>query len=46
MNKFARILAGIFVAVVGLGLLHGVLNLGWLKPKQALRYRVGFLPVT
>ncbi len=46
MNKFARILAGIFVAVLGLGLVHGILNLGLLKPKQELRYRVGFLPVT
>ncbi len=46
MNKFARILTGMFVAVVGLGLLHGVLNLGWMKPRQEQRYRVGFLPVT
>ncbi len=46
MNKFARILAGVFAAVLTLGLLHGFLNLGWGKPREELRYRVGFLPVT
>ncbi len=46
MNKFARIFAGIFAAVVGLGLLHGILNLGWGTPRPEERYRVSFLPVT
>ncbi|HXU30818.1 MAG TPA: ABC transporter substrate-binding protein, partial [Thermoanaerobaculia bacterium] len=46
MNKFARILAGIFVVVLGLGLIHGIFNLGWLKHRQEQRYKVGFLPVT
>lgn len=46
MNRFARILAGIFAAVVGLGILHGALNLGWFKPRNEHRYRLSFLPVT
>lgn len=46
MSKFARILAAIFAAVVGLGLLHGILNLGWGKPRAEERFRVSFLPVT
>jgi NitT/TauT family transport system substrate-binding protein len=46
VSKFARILAGIFVAVLGLGLLHGSLNLGWFEPRHEHRYRLSYLPVT
>ena len=51
MGKLTRIVVGAIAVTVGLGLLHGWLNLGWSLSKKAevaeeTRFRVGFLPVT
>lgn len=57
MGKLTKIVVGMVGVTVALGLLHGLLNLGW-NPGRALglskapevaeetRFRVGFLPVT
>ncbi len=51
MSKFSRLVLSVFVAFLGLSLLHVWLNIGFDKlgftaDQRAETFRVGFLPVT